>query len=47
MLAIIGGVIVGLLVAGSVFLCYSASLTVPPKPLTRKWRRETASPRRP
>ena len=45
--AIIGGVVVALLIAGSAYLCYSASLTVPPKSLTRKWHRETSSPRRP
>lgn len=44
--AIIGGIIVAALIGGSVFLCYSASLTVPPKSLTRRWRAETAAPRR-
>jgi hypothetical protein len=45
--AIIGGVIVGLLIAGSACLCFRASLTVLPKDLRRRWRAETASPRRP
>lgn len=45
--AVIGGTVVGLLIAGSVFLCCTASLTVPPKSLTRKWHRETSGPRRP
>lgn len=44
--AIIGGIIVAALIAGSVFLCYSANLTVPSKSLTRRWRAETAAPRR-
>jgi hypothetical protein len=42
--AIIGGTVVGLIIAGSAFLCYSASLTVPPRSLTRQWRNETRIP---
>jgi hypothetical protein len=45
--AVIGGVIVGVLIAGSAYLLYSESLTVPPKDLRRRWRAETRSPRRP
>jgi len=45
--AVIGGVVVALLVAGSAFLLYFESLTVPPKDLRRRWRAETRSPRRP
>jgi hypothetical protein len=45
--AAIGGVIVGVLVAGSAALLYFESLTVPPRSLTRRWHREMASPRRP
>lgn len=47
LVAIIGGVIGAALIAGSVYLYYRSSLTVPPKSLRRKWREETASPRRP
>jgi hypothetical protein len=46
LVAIIGGVIVAALIAGSAYLCFRASLTVPPKDLRRRWRAETASPRR-
>jgi hypothetical protein len=45
--AIIGGVIVAVLVAGSAALLYFESLTVLPRSLTRRWHRETARPRRP
>jgi hypothetical protein len=44
---IIGGVIVAAVVAVTVLAHYLSSLTVPPKDLVRRWRRETASPRRP
>ena len=44
--AVIGGVIVAVLIAGSVSLLYFESLGVPPKDLVRRWRSETASPRR-
>lgn len=46
LIAIIGGVIIGLVVAVSAGAHYYASLTVPPKDLARRWRRETASGRR-
>jgi hypothetical protein len=45
--AVIGGVIVAVLIAGSAALLYFESLHVPPKDLTRRWHRETARPRRP
>jgi hypothetical protein len=38
---VIGSVIVGLIVIASVWACCSASLTVPPKDLARRWRAET------
>lgn len=41
--AIIGGVVAGLLAGGSVLLHCHASLTVPPKDLTRRWRSETSA----
>lgn len=44
--AVIGGVVVAVLIAGSAALCYHASLTVPPKDLRRRWRAETRSPGR-
>lgn len=44
--AVIGGVVVGLLTAGSAWLHYSASLTVPSRALRRRWHEETAPPRR-
>jgi hypothetical protein len=47
LVAILGGIVVAVLIAGSVSLFCFASLSVPPKSLTRRWHRETASPRRP
>jgi hypothetical protein len=43
--AIIGGAIVAALIAGSAYLCFQASLTVPPKDLRRRWHAETSAPR--
>jgi hypothetical protein len=47
LLAIIGGVIVAVLIIGSVALLYFESLTVPPKDLVRRWRAETSTRRHP
>jgi hypothetical protein len=35
---IVGGIVVGLVVAVSAWACFSASLSVPPKDLVRRWR---------
>lgn len=35
---IVGGIVVGLVLAGSAWACFSASLIVPPKDLVRRWR---------
>lgn len=43
LIPIIGGVIVGLVVALSVLAHCHASLTVPPKDLARRWRAETSA----
>jgi hypothetical protein len=45
--AIIGGTIVAVVIVVTVYLQCTASLAVPPKDLRRRWRAETASPRRP
>ncbi len=43
--AVIGGVIIAALIAGSVFLAFRASLSVPPGDLRRRWRAETRARR--
>lgn len=45
--AIIGGVITGACLIFIAWAVYDQSVNVPPKSLVRKWRAETASPRRP
>jgi hypothetical protein len=43
LVAIIGGVIVGLVIAASACAVCHESLTVPPKGLVRRWRAETSA----
>jgi hypothetical protein len=44
---IVVGVIACAVIAAPVLAHFCSSLTVPPKDLVARWRRETAAPRRP